>query len=137
MNTKFLITKNDTFFEYQIFDREKKEIWRMEYNGKLENITNECLRTYKNNAEKPYDKRKLGGIYYQFLNNDASMEKACIFDDDIFLQTNSRNKFEKTIIKEHNSCIEKLCEKIYKRDERIKNLLKQIEVLNKEGVTKK
>lgn len=128
MQSKFLITKREVYSNYIIFDSERKEIWKLE-TGTFENITNKCKKAFEKELNKPVNKKckLIIGLWYQYLNNEISSFEAYIFDDDIFMQTNSRNKFEKAILKEHDLYIERLFNALNKKDKRIRDLLTQKE----------
>lgn len=115
MEKQFILIK-DIFDNYIIFDREKKEIWKIEQTGLLENITKLCEKSYKKEINKPTPKKGklITGLWYQFLDKKISTSKACISTDSILMETNNRQQFEKMIQKEHNIVISRLLKKLNK-----------------------
>ena len=91
MNTKFLVTKNSSILAgIEIFDKEKMCIVELK-NGVYEDITDKCKK-----LSKKKDK-VIGGLWYKVLTENLDYSSACIFKDEIVLETDDKHELDQLL----------------------------------------
>ena len=91
MNTKFLVTKNsNTLAGIVIFDNEKMCLVELK-NGVYKDITEDCKKLAKRKD------KVIGGLWYKVLTENLDYSSACIFKDEIVLETDNKHELDQLL----------------------------------------
>ena len=91
MKTKFLVTKNSiTLAGITIFDNEKMGLIDLR-NGVYEDITDKCKKLAKKKD------KVIGGLWYKVLTENLEYSSACIFKDEIALETDNKHELDQLL----------------------------------------
>lgn len=115
MNSQFLIFKGSGGSEVYLLDKKRNKIVLLK-NGVFRDDTETCEKQYIRAKDKPTPKngKKLGGLWYEFLNGFCDRASACIWKDDIVIETDIQIEFDKKIFeiqKEQIKWMLKMCER--------------------------
>ena len=91
MNTKFLVTKNSSVLAgITIFDNEKMCLVELK-NGVYKDITDDCKKLTKKKD------KIIGSLWYKVLTENLDYSSACIFKDEIVLETDNKHELDQLL----------------------------------------
>ena len=91
MKTKFLVTKNsNTLAGITIFDNEKMCLVELK-NGVYKDITDDCKKLTKKKD------KIIGSLWYKVLTENLDYSSACIFKDEIVLETDNKHELDQLL----------------------------------------
>lgn len=104
--------------EIIVFDRKRSKVVRLQ-DGRFTDITNDCKKIYERELKKERhpNGKKLGGLWYECLNGLCDRTSACIWKDDIIIETDNQKEFDEVLLNKQRKQIElmlKLCD--YQQD---------------------
>lgn len=95
MKKQFLIFKLSEDIECMVLDKKRNKIVRIK-DGKFTDLTDECKKMYDKELKKERNKngKKIGGLWYECLNGLCDKLSACIWKDEVIIETDNQIDFD-------------------------------------------
>jgi len=97
MDKQFMIFSDISGTEFIALDKKRMKIVKIS-RGIFEDITDECIKLYKRYQKKPTKNKKMGMLWYEFLQGKIYQSQALIYNDEVIIYTDDQKEFDKKLL---------------------------------------